>query len=183
MNVFAGLKLNGKNPHKAPAKAVIIIIAINGELFKENIINSDIHEIIVMPDDNPSNPSIKLIALVITIIQITVKIIDNASLSIADSNKGTTSIILIPEITTAIAAKSCPESFANGFIVFTSSIKQVIPNIKTPTKNPNIFLPYCSVPNKLSLDESSIDNVITKYIKETTKPAITATPPSFGIGL
>ena len=64
------------------------------------------HEIIVIPDDNPSNPSIKLIALVITIIQITVKIIETASFSTADSKNGITSIILIPETTTAMAAKS-----------------------------------------------------------------------------
>ena len=141
------------------------------------------HEIIVIPDDNPSNPSIKLIALVITIIQITVNTIETISLTTADSNNGTTSIILIPDNTTATAAKSCPESFANGLIVFTSSIKHVIPKISTPIKNPSNFLPYCSIPNKFILDESSIDNVITKYINETTNPAITATPPSLGMGL
>lgn len=65
INVFAGLKLNGRNPINAPASAVTAIIAIIGELFKEKIIKSDIHEITPIPEDNPSKPSIRLIAFVI----------------------------------------------------------------------------------------------------------------------
>ena len=45
INVLAGLKLNGKKPTIAPAKAVIKIIASIGEPFKENIINKDKQEI------------------------------------------------------------------------------------------------------------------------------------------
>ena len=44
------------------AKAVVNIIAINGELFNEKIIISDKHEISVIPEDSTSNPSIKIIA-------------------------------------------------------------------------------------------------------------------------
>ena len=65
MNVFAGLKLYGRNPTIAPARAVINIIAINGDSFKENIISIEIHAINVIQDDSPSNPSIKFIAFVI----------------------------------------------------------------------------------------------------------------------
>ena len=42
INVFAGAKLNGKNPTNAPANAVINTIDINGEPFNTNIINNDI---------------------------------------------------------------------------------------------------------------------------------------------
>lgn len=80
INVFAGLKLNGRNPTIAPAKAVINTIAINGEPFNANTIRSDKHEIKVTPDDNPSRPSIKLIAFVIPIIQHTVIIYENIPL-------------------------------------------------------------------------------------------------------
>lgn len=74
INVLAGLKLNGKNPTIAPPNAVISKTAISGDLFKVKIISSDIHEISVMPDDKPSKPSIKLIALVMPIIQPMVRI-------------------------------------------------------------------------------------------------------------
>ena len=47
--------------------------------------------------------------------------------------------IKIPELATNIAAKVCPASFTNGFIPFTSSIKQVIPKTIPPTRNPIIF--------------------------------------------
>src|SRR5699024_505016 len=69
INVFAGLKLNGKNPTKAPAKAVISTIAISGEPFNAKTIKSERQEISVTPDDKPSKPSIKLIAFVIPTIQ------------------------------------------------------------------------------------------------------------------
>ena len=64
INVLAGLKLYGKNPTKAPDKAVINITHINGEPFNENIINKEIHEIKVIPVESPSSPSIKFIAFV-----------------------------------------------------------------------------------------------------------------------
>lgn len=53
MNVFAGLKLYGKNPSIAPAKAVINTVAITGDPFNEKIIIKDMHEINVIPEDNP----------------------------------------------------------------------------------------------------------------------------------
>ena len=68
INVFAGVKLNGKNPTNAPANAVINTMDINDEPFNTNITSSDIADIIDIPDDNPSNPSIKFIAFVTTII-------------------------------------------------------------------------------------------------------------------
>lgn len=66
-NVLAGLKLNGRNPTIPPAKAVINIIDNIDEPFVANIINNDIQDISEIPEDKPSNPSIKLIALVIPI--------------------------------------------------------------------------------------------------------------------
>ena len=74
INVLAGLKLNGKNPTIAPPNAAINKVAINGELLRVKIINNEKQEIKVIPEDNPSKPSIKLIALVIPIIQQTVRI-------------------------------------------------------------------------------------------------------------
>ena len=53
INVFAGAKLNGKNPTNAPVSAVIKTTAIDGEPFIINIINNDIDEIAVIPEDNP----------------------------------------------------------------------------------------------------------------------------------
>ena len=41
INVLAGAKLNGKNPTKEPARAVINNIEIIGELLSKNIINND----------------------------------------------------------------------------------------------------------------------------------------------
>ena len=76
INVFAGAKLNGKNPTNAPANAVINTIDINGEPFNTNIINNDTADITDIPDDNPSNPSIKLIAFVTPIIHPIVITID-----------------------------------------------------------------------------------------------------------
>src|SRR5699024_8678064 len=64
IKVLAGEKLNGKNPTKAPASAVINNIAIIGESLSTNIINNEIADITDIPEDNPSNPSIKLIAFV-----------------------------------------------------------------------------------------------------------------------
>ena len=81
INVLAGAKLNGKNPTNAPANAVINNIDTKGEPFNTNIINNEIAEITDIPEDSPSNPSIKFIALVTPIIQPTVKIIENASLN------------------------------------------------------------------------------------------------------
>ncbi len=71
--VFAGLKLNGKNPVNAPASAVISNIAIKGESFSENIIRSDKQDIKVIPEESPSSPSIRFIAFVIPTIHPTVR--------------------------------------------------------------------------------------------------------------
>ena len=78
IKVFAGLKLNGRKPLSAPASAVINKIAIIGEPFKANIISIDIHDINAIPEDNPSNPSIKLIAFVTPMIHPIVNITENA---------------------------------------------------------------------------------------------------------
>ena len=123
INVLAGLKLNGKNPAKAPTKAVIIIIAINGDPFNAKIINKQIHEIIEIPDDNPSNPSIKFIALVIPTIQNIVNVIEKIFPStIFPSRKGSVKLfILIPHATTITAPISCPKSLTYGLIPFISS--------------------------------------------------------------
>ena len=67
--VLAGLKLYGRKPTMLPASAVINIIGTIEAPFNEKIIRSDKHEINVIPDDNPSKPSIKLIAFVIPTIQ------------------------------------------------------------------------------------------------------------------
>ena len=53
INVFAGEKLNGKNPTNAPAKAVTNNIDTSGEPFNTNIISNDIAEITDIPDDKP----------------------------------------------------------------------------------------------------------------------------------
>ena len=74
IKVLAGLKLYGKKPTNEPHNAVIKIIEIIGEPLSEKIIKSDTQEIIEIPVDKPSNPSIKFSALVIHIIQQTVKI-------------------------------------------------------------------------------------------------------------
>ena len=65
IKVLAGLKLYGRNPTIAPANAVVSIIAIIGDWFSENTIMSDIQDNSVIPDDNPSRPSLKFIAFVI----------------------------------------------------------------------------------------------------------------------
>lgn len=75
IKVLAGFKLNGKNPEIPPAKAVISIIDISGDPFNTNTINKEKHDIKHIPDDNPSNPSIKLIALVIPTIHTIVIIV------------------------------------------------------------------------------------------------------------
>ena len=69
IKVLAGLKLNGKNPTIAPPKAAISNTAISGDLLSVKIINNEKQEIKVIPEDNPSKPSIKLMAFVIPIIQ------------------------------------------------------------------------------------------------------------------
>lgn len=105
INVFAGAKLNGKNPTKAPANAVINKIDTNGDPFNTNIINREIADIIEIPEDNPSNPSIKLIAFVTPTIHPIVRIMENISLnSTVGKNDGVISSILIPNDTAIIAA-------------------------------------------------------------------------------
>ncbi len=149
IKVFAGLKLKGINPDRAPARAVINIIAITGESFNENIINNDTHEMIDIPEDNPSNPSIRFIAFVIPIIQPKVIITETASLNpILLKNGKSKFSILIPLYTTTIAAINCPASFVRGGIPFTSSKKHVRATISIPHKKPSNLKPYCSVPIK-----------------------------------
>lgn len=80
IKVLAGLKLNGKNPVIAPANAVINTMAIIGEPFNAKMIKSEIAEIIVIPEESPSNPSIRLIALVIPTIHKIVIIMEKGSL-------------------------------------------------------------------------------------------------------
>lgn len=115
IKVLAGLKLYGKNPTSAPANAVTIIIAIIGELFNENIINNDIHDISAIPVDNPSKPSIRFIAFVIPTIQPIVNITENASFKPTLCKNGIFKCsILVPKDTTIIAAIICDVSFTNG---------------------------------------------------------------------
>ena len=72
----------------------------------QNTISNDKHDINVTPEDNPSNPSIRLIALVIPTIQQTVSIYEKTPpISIFPSINGIEiSSILIPNATTIIAA-------------------------------------------------------------------------------
>ena len=129
IKVFAGAKLNGKNPNNAPINAVINIIAIKGDAFNAKIINKDIQEINVIPDDSPSNPSVKFIAFVTATIHIIVNRLDIILLSIFNVSviNGTEICsILTPKLTTIIAASNCPASLVSGLIVFISSIIPVI---------------------------------------------------------
>ena len=108
----------------APANAVINMIAISGDSFSANIISKDIHEINVIPDDNPSNPSIKFIAFVIPTIQPTVstKLKTSFNITLFSLNGIVKLSIKTPLLTTTIAAITCPASFTSGFMSFTSSI-------------------------------------------------------------
>ena len=145
IKVLAGLKLNGKNPASAPAKAVIISMAIIGEPFKEKIINSDKQDINEIPEESPSNPSIRLIAFVIPTIHPKVSMVEKMwfnSVNPSSSKKGMLICsILIPLFITITAATICATSFTNAGKPFTSSIKQVIIMTKAPSKNPaNLIL-------------------------------------------
>ena len=150
INVFAGVKLKGKNPTSAPAKAVINIIDINDEPFNTNITNNDIADITDIPDDNPSRPSIKLIAFVTTIIHAIVITIDEISCIWGKFINGNViPSILIPDATTITAPNTCPINFVIGFIVLISSIIQNPDIVNIPNKNPNSFFQYACTPNKL----------------------------------
>ena len=100
---------------------LLLIIDINGEPLSENIISKDIQDIIDIPVDKPSKPSIKFKAFVIPTIQATVRT------SYAHSGKklsiNSTSIlsILIPHLTTTIAANICANNFTKALAPFTSS--------------------------------------------------------------
>ena len=132
------MKLKGKNPTNEPDSAVISIIAIKGELLSVNIISSEKHDIKHIPDERPSNPSIKLIALVIPTIHITVIKIERELLLIIVFKLDKTILsILIPLKVTTNAANICPISFTYGGIPFQSSKKQNNPSIIIPKKNPN----------------------------------------------
>ena len=93
INVFAGEKLNGKNPTSAPLNAVTITVAIIGESFIKNIINNDIHDINDIPDDNPSSPSIKFIAFVTPTIHIIVIIVETVSFRPILYKNGTSNVL------------------------------------------------------------------------------------------
>lgn len=136
IKVFAGLKLYGKKPAIAPDRAVIKMIDINGDLFKENIINKDKHEIKDSPEDNPSSPSIKLIAFVIPTIQHTVNIYekDLFNSKILFKNGILKVFILVPVITIIIAAIICTNNFRIAGIPLTSSIKHITDNINIAIK-------------------------------------------------
>ena len=152
INVFAGEKLNGKNPTNAPLIAVTIIVAIIGEPFIRNITNNDIHDINDIPDDIPSNPSIRFIAFVTPTIHTTVRIVEKASLNpILYKNGILRCSIFIPNDTTIIAASTCPINCCHGFKVFISSIIPVTAITPMPNNTPNSFLPYSCSANKSKL--------------------------------
>jgi len=122
IKVLAGLKLNGKKPNNAPANAVANIIEIIGDSFMMKIINRQIDEISEIPVYNPSNPSVKFMALVIPIIHITVNTFKNTSFIITVLEAGIAILsITVPLRTTANAARSCPINFIIGLIPFLSS--------------------------------------------------------------
>lgn len=138
IKVFAGAKLNGKNPTNAPAIAVINKIDISGEPFNTNIINKDTADITEIPADSPSNPSIKLIALVTITIHPMVTMIEKTSFNSSVGRKaGVISSILIPNATAITAANTCPSNFTIGFMVLISSIIQKIDNTTIPKNIPN----------------------------------------------
>ena len=147
INVFAGAKLNGKNPTNAPASAVISNIATIGESFNTNMTNNEIADITDIPQDNPSKPSIKLIAFVTPTIHIIVMMIENIScISIVFKNGSVISSILTPNATTTIAANTCPINFVIGLMVFISSTIHTIEIITIPKNIPSSFCPYRSIP-------------------------------------
>ena len=136
INVFAGLKLNGKNPKIAPANAVVKIIANNGEPLSANIIINETHDTRDIPEDNPSSPSIKFIALVTPIIQHTVIIYEKTSFNSPERNGRFMFSIRIPAKHTINADIICTHNFTIAVTPLESSIKHVIPNKRIPTKNP-----------------------------------------------
>ena len=137
-NVFAGEKLNGKNPNIAPPRAVTKIIEIIGESFNAKIINREIQEISEIPLERPSNPSIKLIALVIPTIHITVIVIETISSVIRVLRKDEKIIlsIRIPANVTISAASVCPSNLTKGLIPFISSNIQNMARTIAPPNNP-----------------------------------------------
>lgn len=138
IKVFAGAKLNGKNPTKAPANAVINKMEISGEPFKTNIINKETADITEIPVDRPSSPSIKLMAFVTPTIHPIVKRIENISFSSSVPKKvGVISSILTPNITAITPANTCPSNFVVGRMVLISSITQKIDRIIIPKDMPN----------------------------------------------
>ena len=135
---MAGLKLNGINPNNAPASAVTSIILIKGEPFKEKTINSEMQEIIDIPEDKPSSPSIKLIAFIITIIHKTVTANESVSFVITPPNPERNILsIRMPLYVTIEAAIICPNNLTYAGIPFKSSIKQKILRTIAPIKKPD----------------------------------------------
>ena len=68
INIFAGLKLYGKNPNPAPATAAVKMATLRLSLIKVNASNA-IEDIEETPTAKPSNPSSKFTALHIPTIQ------------------------------------------------------------------------------------------------------------------
>lgn len=108
----------------APASAVVNTIAMIGELLSENIITSDKQDINVIPEDKPSNPSIRFIALVIPTIHPTVKIYVNIGcmLNILSIKSILILLILIPHATITHAEITCPTNLTIAGNPLTSSI-------------------------------------------------------------
>ena len=143
IKVLAGLKLYGRNPTNAPANAVIKTMDITGAPLREKIINKDKHEIRVIPEDSPSNPSIKLIALVIPIIHATVRITDQIPFNRITVLKigMLISPMLTPQNTTQTAAIICAASLQSGGIPLESSIKHATAKTRIPPKYPAKRIP------------------------------------------
>ena len=109
INIFAGLKLNGKNPKHEPISA-IPKIAIEYSPTLIDINTSDIDIIADTPAANPSRPSIKFTAFVMNTIHITVSVTESHSgstqygLSLRKFGFVNTSIFISPANTTTSAA-------------------------------------------------------------------------------
>ena len=81
-------------------------------MFNANIIKRDIHDISEIPDDSPSNPSIKFIAFVIPTIHINVINIESPLLNpICGKLETLIASICKPKAITITAAKTCPNNF------------------------------------------------------------------------
>ena len=81
-------------------------------MFNANIIKREIQDISEIPDDSPSNPSIKFIAFVIPTIHINVINIESPLLNpICGKLETLIASICKPKAITITAAKTCPNNF------------------------------------------------------------------------